>query len=87
MEDNELLESQRLVIRVNYLSSTTSFALDTLAQHRVVVGQLQDEVGFLRIQIEFCRYNLLRGKRNMGLHPLEGTMEDCLPWRQLNYKI
>jgi hypothetical protein len=47
MESN-FMEIQRLVIKVNALSSTTSFALETMAQHRVLVGQLQDEIDFLR---------------------------------------
>jgi hypothetical protein len=40
MEDSEFLERLCLVIIVSVLNSSVSFALDTLAQHRVMVGEL-----------------------------------------------
>jgi hypothetical protein len=55
LEDEELVEdnftfSHRLSLKVDSHSSTLSFALETLAQHRALIGQLQDEVDFLRRQ-------------------------------------
>ena len=40
-------ERKILTLRVNSLSSTTTFTFDTLSQHRSLVNQLQDEVYFL----------------------------------------
>jgi hypothetical protein len=52
--DEELEESNEerkiLAIRVNSLSSTMTFTLDTLSQHRALISQLQDEVDFLHHQ-------------------------------------
>jgi hypothetical protein len=47
VEDN-FTSTQCLSIKVDSHSSTISFSLDTLAQHRMLIGQLQDEVDFLR---------------------------------------
>jgi hypothetical protein len=66
-------ERQRLAIRVNSLSSSATFTLDTLIHNFVLIGQLQDEVDFLcrqlvslQIQIaqrndEFCNSSLVAG--------------------------
>jgi hypothetical protein len=48
-------ERQRLTLRVNSLSYTTTFTLDTLGQHRVLIDQLQNEVDFLCFQIVFLQ--------------------------------
>jgi hypothetical protein len=48
MEVSDIEERQRLIIWVSSLSSTSLFALDTLVQHHVLIGQLQDEVDYLR---------------------------------------
>jgi hypothetical protein len=39
-------ERKRLNLRVNSLSYTTTFTLDTLIHHHVLIGQLRDEVDF-----------------------------------------
>jgi hypothetical protein len=57
VEDN-FITIQKLVIKVNALTSTVTFALETLAQHRVLVGQLQDELDFLRRQGESLHQQL-----------------------------
>jgi hypothetical protein len=46
VEDN-FTTTQKLSLKVDVHSSTLSFALETLAQHRVLIGQLQDEVDYL----------------------------------------
>jgi hypothetical protein len=46
VEDN-FTSTQSLSIKVNSHGLTISFTLDTLAQHRMLIGQLQDEVDFL----------------------------------------
>jgi hypothetical protein len=38
---------QKLIIKVNALSSIVSFSLEMLAQHWVLIGKLQDEVDYL----------------------------------------
>jgi hypothetical protein len=38
MEDEELLDQQRLIISVNALNSIVSFVMDTLVQHRDLGG-------------------------------------------------
>jgi hypothetical protein len=62
-------ERKRLTLRVNSLSSTTTFTLDTLIQHRVLISQLQDEVDFLRrqlvsLQIQIAQRNEEPGNSN-----------------------
>jgi hypothetical protein len=52
MEENDFEDRHRLFIRVCALSSTVSYALDTLVQHHTLIGQLQDEVYALRSQNE-----------------------------------
>jgi hypothetical protein len=47
VEDN-FTTIQRLKIKVNSLTSTVTFSLETMAQHHVLIGQLQDEVDYLR---------------------------------------
>lgn len=61
VEDN-FTTIQKLVIKVNALNSTVTFALETLAQHRVLVGQLQDKVDFLRRQGESLQQQLEQRK-------------------------
>jgi hypothetical protein len=41
-----------MALRLDSHSSTLTFTLDTLAQHRTLINQLQDEVEFLRRQGE-----------------------------------
>jgi hypothetical protein len=52
LQESNFMDFQWLVISVNVLHSTVSFILDTLIIHRDLVGQLQDEVASLRIQVE-----------------------------------
>jgi hypothetical protein len=47
-----------LVIRFNSLSLTVFFAMYTLVQHKILVGQLQDEFDYLRSQIESLHLQL-----------------------------
>jgi hypothetical protein len=61
--DEELVEdnftsTHRLSLRVDSHSSTLSFTLETLAQHRTLIGKLQDEVDFLRRQGEMMQTKL-----------------------------
>jgi hypothetical protein len=72
MEDSEFMECQRLVIMVSALNSTISFSLDTLVQHRVMVGQLQDEVDFLRTQVESLKPQLAQQEEDHGNSPSGG---------------
>jgi hypothetical protein len=70
-------ERKRLTLRVNSLSSTTTFTLDTLSQHRVLIGQLQDEVDFLRHQLvslqeQTTQRNEDPGNSNSVAGPTEG---------------
>jgi hypothetical protein len=37
-------DRQRLILRVNFFSSTITFTLNTFIQYQVFIGQLQDEV-------------------------------------------
>jgi hypothetical protein len=60
MVDSDFVERQCLAIRVHYLCSTIYFSLDTLAQHRVMMGQLQDEVEFLKSQLESLQLQLAK---------------------------
>ena len=66
MVENEIEERQCLVIRINSLSSTISFTLDTLVQHRVMVGMIQDEVDYLRSQIESLYLQLANREAHHG---------------------
>jgi hypothetical protein len=55
LEDEEMVEenftfSHRLSLKVDSHSSTLSFVLQTLTQHRELIGQLQEEANFLRTQ-------------------------------------
>jgi len=52
LEDDELMEdnftfTHRLSLKVDFHSLTLSFYFETMAQHRALIGQLQDEVNFL----------------------------------------
>jgi hypothetical protein len=47
MEDN-FTTTQKLSRKVDANSSTLTFSPETLSQHRVLIGQLQDEVDYLR---------------------------------------
>jgi hypothetical protein len=51
VEDN-FSTTQQLALCLDSHSSTLTFTLDTLAQHRTLINQLQDEVEFLRRQGE-----------------------------------
>ena len=46
VEDN-FTTTQALSLKIDVHGSTLSFALETLARHRVLIGQLQDEVDYL----------------------------------------
>jgi hypothetical protein len=59
-------ERKRLALRVNSLSSTTTFTLDTLIQHRVLIGQLQDEVDFLRRQLVSLQIQIAQRNEEPG---------------------
>jgi hypothetical protein len=59
VEDN-FTSTQHLSIKVDSHNSTISFALDTLAQHKMLIGQLQDEVDFLCRQGESLQCQLDR---------------------------
>jgi hypothetical protein len=50
--DDNFTTTQQLSLCLDSHSSTLSFTLDTLAQHRTLISQLQDEVEFLRRQGE-----------------------------------
>jgi hypothetical protein len=63
-ESNE--ERKILAIRVNSLSSTTTFTLDTLSQHRALIIQLQDEVDFLRLQLISLQEQTSRRNEELG---------------------
>jgi hypothetical protein len=52
LDISESENQQRMFIRLCALNSTVSYALDTLAQHRTLIEQLQDEVEALRSQNE-----------------------------------
>jgi hypothetical protein len=73
MEDNEYIERQRSVIMVSALNSTISLALDTLVQHRVMVGQLQDAVNFLRTKVESLKLQLAQREEDHGNSPSSET--------------
>jgi hypothetical protein len=49
VEDNFMM-IHKLFIKVNAVGSIITFTLETLGQHRVLVGLLQYEVDFLRRQ-------------------------------------
>jgi hypothetical protein len=51
VEDN-FSTTQQLALRLDSHSSTLNFTLETLAQHRSLINQLQDEVDYLRRQGE-----------------------------------
>jgi hypothetical protein len=57
LEDN-FTSTQRLSLKVDSHNFTLSFSLETLAQHRVLIGQLQDEVDFLHRQGESLQRQL-----------------------------
>jgi hypothetical protein len=61
-------------IQVSSLSSTTSFTLDTLVQHRVLLGQLQDEVEFLHSQLASLQLQIANKKRNMVILVMKKEM-------------
>jgi hypothetical protein len=48
MEISDSENLQRMFIRLCALNSTVSYALETLIQHRTLIGQLHDEVNTLR---------------------------------------
>jgi hypothetical protein len=52
MEINDSENLQKMFIRLCALNSTVSYALETLGQHRTLIGQLHDEVDALRSQNE-----------------------------------
>jgi hypothetical protein len=70
MKEIEEEDRQRLQIRVGALSSTVSFVLETLSQHRNLIGQLQDEVYALRSQNEEMKFKI---------EQLEGNHEQSSP--------
>ena len=52
-EDEKLVEdnftfTHQLSLKVDSHSSNLSFSLETLAEHKALIGQLQDKVDFLR---------------------------------------
>jgi len=49
---DEYEDRQRLFIQVCALSSTVTYSLETLSQHKNLIGQLQDEVDALMSQNE-----------------------------------
>jgi hypothetical protein len=70
-------ERQRLNLRVNSLSSTTTFTLDTLSQHRVLIRQLQDEVDFschqlVSLQEQTTQKNVEPGNSNSIVGSIKG---------------
>jgi hypothetical protein len=50
--DDRFSTTQQLALCLNSHSSTLTFTLDTLAQHRTLINQLQDEFELLRLQGE-----------------------------------
>jgi hypothetical protein len=52
-----------MLIRLYALNSTISYALDTLAQHRTLIEQLQDKVEALRSQNEDIQRRLEQSER------------------------
>jgi hypothetical protein len=70
MVETDFEKRQCLVIQINSLSSTISFTLDTLVQHRVMVGMIHDEVDYLRSQIESLYLQLAQREAHHGnSHP------------------
>jgi hypothetical protein len=51
VEDN-FTSFQNISLKFDPNNSSLYFSLDTLAQHKVLIGKLQDEVDFLRRQGE-----------------------------------
>jgi hypothetical protein len=56
--DDNFTTTQRLSLIIESHNSTLSFTLDMLAQHQTLIGQLQDEVDFLRRQGEAMKARL-----------------------------
>jgi hypothetical protein len=77
MEEEEMIENHKLAILVNALNSTISFVMETLVQHREMVGQLQDEVTVLRSQLGELQL------RTSPLNSSSGLTMDILPKREV----
>jgi hypothetical protein len=79
LDDSE--NQQKMFIRLCALNSTVSFALDTLAQHRILIGQLQDEVNALRRQNKDCSggWSRARGIENNN-HLPSASMHQQPQW-------
>jgi len=56
--DDNFTTTQRLSLRIESHNSTLYFTLKTLAQHQMLIGQLQDEVDFLRRKGEAMKARL-----------------------------
>jgi len=67
VEVTKFEERQWLVIRVNSLTSTLTFALDTLVQHRTMIFELQDELDTLRSQHESLKHHLAKRDAAFGI--------------------
>jgi hypothetical protein len=75
MDDNFSI-NQKLEIKINALSSTVSFSLETLGQHRVLIGKLQDEVDYLRRHGESLQHQL--DQREVGMEsPIHAKDSGC----------
>jgi hypothetical protein len=60
----ECAECQRIKIKYGAINSMVSFELETLSQHRHLIGKLQDEVYAQRSQIEDLHYRLEQCEKN-----------------------
>jgi hypothetical protein len=67
----ECAKCQKLKIKYGAISSMVSFELETLSQHQLLIGQLQDEVFVQRSQIEDLHFCLEQCEKNQGqpFHP------------------
>jgi hypothetical protein len=85
-------ERRRLNLRVNSLSSTTTFTLDTLSHHRVLINELQDEVDFLRRQLvslqeQTTQRNEEPGNSNSVASPIGGEATEVRILPDLNVPV
>jgi hypothetical protein len=64
--DTKCIECQNLKIKFGAINSMVCFELETLSQHRLIIGQLQDEVFSQHNQIEDLQFLLEQWEKNQG---------------------
>jgi hypothetical protein len=69
MELKDIENQHKMFIRICTLNSLVSFSLETLAQHRILIGQLQDEVDALKRQNEDLKRRLDQNERDREKQP------------------